>query len=403
MSRNVSRRALVAAAGGGAICCLGARVVHARRAPPGFPFLFADAGAAGKEGLTLLSDRPLNLETPPHLLDDETTPARRFFVRDNGLPPANADAAAWRLRIDGEVDTPLDLSIADLERGFETVTLRLALECGGNGRKFFRPEAAGQQWTFGAVGFGDWTGVRLAEILRRAGARPSAVYTGHYGADRHLSGDPGKIPISRGVPIEKAMEPHTLIAFGLNGGPLPAANGHPLRLVVPGWPGSCSQKWLTRVWVRERVHDGEKMQGDSYRVPKHPIAPGAVVAEADFAIIEDMPVKSLITFPATGAEVKTGEAFEIRGHAWSGETALAGLDYSLDFGATWARAELAPPKNRYAPQRWRARITLPRKGYYEIAARARDAAGRVQPFGTPGWNPKGYVNNMQHRIAVFAT
>lgn len=404
MSGSCSRRRLVAAAAGAAAASLlGAKIVHAARAPRGYPFLFADAvGAAGKEGLILLSDRPLNLETPPHLLDDEVTPPNRFFVRDNGLPPESAEADAWRLRVDGEVETPLDLSIADLRRGFEAATLRLPLECGGNGRKFYRPEASGQQWAFGAVGFADWTGARLADVLARAGLKETAVYTGHYGADRHLSSDPAKAPISRGVPISKAMEPHTLIAWGMNGGALPPANGFPLRLLVPGWPGSCSQKWLTRIWVRDREHDGEKMRGDAYRLPKYPVAPGASVAEADFKIIEDMPVKSLITAPATGAEVRAGEAFEIRGHAWSGETALAGLDYSLDFGATWIAATLAPALNKYAPQRWRAQIVLPEKGYYEIAARARDAAGRMQPFGAPGWNPKGYVNNMQHRIAVFA-
>lgn len=406
MTGRLTRRRLVAAASGGAaVSAFGAPVVLAGRAPPGFPFLFAAADAAvaaGKAGLRLLSDRPLNLETPPHLLDDETTPAERFFVRDNGLPPEAANADAWRLRIDGEVRTPLDLSLADLKGGFETTTLRLALECGGNGRSFFRPETSGQQWTFGAVGFADWTGVRLADVLARAGVKAGAVYTGHYGADRHLSGDPERAPISRGVPIAKAREPHTLIAWGFNGGPLPSANGYPLRLVVPGWPGSCSQKWLTRIWIRDRVHDGEKMLGGDYRLPRRKVAPGAEVAEEDLVIIEDMPVKSLITAPATGAEVKSGAPFEIRGHAWSGETALAGLDYSIDFGATWRAAELAPAKNRYAPQRWRARLVLPEPGYYEIAARARDASGRMQPFGTPGWNPKGYVNNMQHRIAVFA-
>lgn len=404
MNQEFSRRRLIgAAAGGAALSAFGAPVVFASVAPQGYPFLFQDAPpSAGKDGLILLSDRPLNMETPPHLLDDEATPGNRLFVRDNGVPPEDADPAKWRLKIDGEVDTPLDLSIEDLKKDFYNLTLRLALECGGNGRKFYRPETPGQQWTFGAVGFGDWTGVRLADVLKRAGVRKSAVYTGHYGADRHLSGDPKKVPISRGVPIAKAMEPHTLIAFGYNGGPLPAANGAPLRLVVPGWPGSCSQKWLTRIWVRDQVHDGEKMLGDAYRVPKNPVAPGAKVDEKDFAIIETMPVKSIITAPATGAEVKAGEPFEIRGHAWSGESQLQSLDYSIDFGETWRPAELASVKNKYAPQRWRADLTLPTKGYYEIAARARDADGRAQPFGTPGWNPKGYVNNMQHRIAVFA-
>jgi DMSO/TMAO reductase YedYZ molybdopterin-dependent catalytic subunit len=364
-----------------------------------------DEGAAhGKPGLTLLGDRPLNLETPPHLLDDEATPAARMFVRNNGHAPepSELDPAAWRLKIDGEVENPLELSIAELKGQFETVTLRLQMECGGNGRKFFHPAASGNKWTFGAIACPDWTGVRLADVLKVARPTANAVYTGHYGLDRHLSGDPGKEPISRGVPIAKAMEPHTLIAWAMNGAPMPFLNGAPLRLVVPGWPGSCSQKWLTRIRVRDRVHDGEHMLGQSYRVPAYPVAPGAHVADEDMRIIESMPVRSIVTFPETGARTKPGETFEARGHAWAGDRAVSRVDVSIDFGATWAPATLNPPKNRYAWQRWRAVVTLPKAGYYEIWARATDDAGVAQPPVPPGWNPKGYLNNMQHRIAMFA-
>ncbi len=407
-SRKQTRRALLKAAGAAGFgAALGAPVVHARTAPAGFvPALLLQAAGEipGKESLTLLSDRPLNMETPPHLLDDDATAADRFFVRNNGLPPDIETVADedWRLAVDGEVMRPLELSIADLKRGFEAVTLSLPIECGGNGRKFYRPAASGNQWTFGAVGFGVWTGVRLADVLNAAGVKPGAVYTGHYGADRHLSGDPDKQPISRGVPVAKAMEPHTLIAWALNGAPLPLQNGYPLRLVVPGWPGSCSQKWLTRIFVRDRIHDGEKMGADAYRMPKHPVPPGAAVADADMEIIESMPVKSLITFPATGAETRAGAPFEVRGHAWSGETPVAAMHVSLDFGATWKEAALDPPANKYASRRWRAALTPPGKGYYEIWARATDAAGVMQPPAPPGWNPKGYLNNMQHRIGIFA-
>jgi DMSO/TMAO reductase YedYZ molybdopterin-dependent catalytic subunit len=398
----ISRRSVIRGVGAAAV--MGAPIVHARLAPAGFvPVLAAGPAIAGKEGLSIVADRPLNLETPPHLLDDDVTPASRFFVRNNGMEPEVGAAAAadWRLKIDGEVERPLDLSIADLKRKFEIVTLRLALECAGNGRKFHRPAVAGQQWTFGAVGFGDWTGVRLSDVLKAAGLSGAAVYTGHYGADRHLNGG-DEPPISRGIPIAKALEPHTLIAFGLNRADLPPLNGHPLRLVVPGWPGSCSQKWLTRILIRDREHDGAKMTGSDYRLPAYPVAPGAEVPDQDMRVIESMPVKSLITFPATGAEVKAGAAFETRGHAWSGESEVAGVDLSIDFGASWVAADLPPAKNKYAPRRFRASFVPPVKGYYEVWARARDAAGRMQPASTPGWNPKGYNNNMQHRVAVFA-
>jgi len=401
-----TRRALLKGAGVSAFtAALGVPIPFGRLLPQGLiPVALAQDTLSAKPGLTLLNDRPVNMETPAHLLDDDVTPAARLFVRNNGLPPDVSAVADedWRILIDGEVETTINLSIADLKTRFETVTLRLQLECGGNGRKFFRPGASGNQWTFGAVGCPEWTGVRLSDVLKAAGFKSSAVYTAHYGADKHLSGDPQKDAISRGVPIAKALEPHNLIAWAINGEPLPALNGYPLRLVVPGWPGSCSQKWLTKITLRDRVHDGVKMTGDAYRIPAYPVAPGTSVPDEDMVIIEAMPVKSLVTYPQTGARVSPNEAFEVRGHAWAGDNAVAAVDVSVDFGATWRRTELSPPKNRFAWQRWRAQLTLPQAGYYEVWARATDDRGRAQPPVPPGWNPKGYLNNMQHRIAVFA-
>jgi len=402
----VSRRRLLQA--GGFAAALGAPIPFLAKLPAGVvPAALAQAPrdpVAAKPGLTMLGDRPLNMETPPHLLDDDFTQAARMFVRNNGLPPvvADADIRNWRLAIDGEVDTPLNLSIDDLKRDFESVTLRLQIECAGNGRRFMKPAARGNQWSFGAISCAEWTGVRLRDVLNRAGLKETAIYTAHYGADTHLSGDPEKEPISRGMPIAKALEPHTIIAFAMNGDDIPELNGHPLRLVAPGWPGSCSQKWLTRIEIRDRVHDGAKMTGQSYRVPAYPVAPGTEVPDEDMIIIESLPVKSLITSPQTGFRVNSGQAFEARGHAWAGDNDVAALDVSIDFGATWTPARLEPPANTYAWQRWRADITLPEAGYYEIWARARDDEGRMQPPVPPGWNPRGYLNNMQHRIAVFA-
>jgi DMSO/TMAO reductase YedYZ molybdopterin-dependent catalytic subunit len=327
-----------------------------------------------------------------------------MFVRNNGLIPAITPEilAAWRLTIDGKVANPLTLSIENLRRDFEVVSYRLQIECAGNGRRFMKPAAKGNQWSFGAVSCAEWTGVRLRDVLTRAGVKKSAIYTGHYGADAHLSGDPAKQALSRGLPINKAMEPYTLIAFAMNGGAIPLLNGHPLRLVAPGWPGSCSQKWLTKITLRDVVHDGQGMTGQSYRMPAFPVAPGTDVPDEDMKIIESLPVKSLITAPATGARVKARQPFEVRGHAWAGDLAVAALDVSIDFGATWRPAALDAAANRYAWQRWRAEISLPDLGYYEVWARARDSQGRYQPPATPGWNPRGYLNNMQHRIAVFA-
>jgi len=403
---KLSRRALFTGAGTAAFAAaLGLPIPFARFLPKGvIPVALAQDGLSGKEGLTILGDRPLNAETPGHLLDENITSAAHMFVRNNGLTPSlsDEDIANWTLSIDGEVDRPLTLSLDDLRGDFQQVTLQLQIECGGNGRKFMTPAARGNQWSFGAVSCAEWTGVRLSDVLSRAGLKRSAVYTGHYSADLHLSGDPEKHAISRGVPIAKAMEPHTIIAHAMNGGDIPLLNGYPLRLIAPGWPGSCSQKWLTRIAVLDHEHDGEKMTGQSYRIPKTPVAPGTEVADADMKIIESMPVKSIITAPQTGHRVQAGDVFEVHGHAWAGDNDVAAMDVSIDFGATWARAELTRPVNRYAWQHWRADLTLPQHGYYEVWARATDNDGRMQPATQPGWNPRGYLNNLMHRIAVFA-
>ncbi|MBK0399585.1 sulfite oxidase [Limibaculum sp. M0105] len=378
---------------------VGAHIPFHRNMPAGLvPAAFASENVlVGKDGLTLLNDRPVNAETPPELLDDPITPTARHFIRNNGLPPDDMDAGTWSLTIDGLVDNPATYSIADLRDKFEVVTMALTIECGGNGRAFFDPPASGNQWTYGAVACSNWTGVRLKDVLEAAGVKSGVVYTAHEGADTHLSGDADKQPISRGLPIEKAMTDNILIAFEQNGEALHPMNGAPLRLVVPGWPGSCSQKWLKRVWLRDVVHDGPKMTGTSYRVPNRPVAAGEEVAKEDFVIIERMPVKSLITHPANGAD--SGRAVEVRGHAWSGDRTITQVDISHDFGATWMKAELDDPVNDGAWQNFRANVELPMAGYYEIWARATDSAGVMQPFAID-WNPKGYLNNSMHRVGL---
>ncbi|WP_155128988.1 sulfite oxidase [Pseudovibrio flavus] len=378
---------------------VGMSIPFHRNMPQGFiPAAMASEDVlVGKDGLTLLNDRPINAETPAHLLDDPITPVSRHFIRNNGIPPEEVDVANWTLTVDGLVDNPMTLSIADLKDQFEVVTMALVIECGGNGRAFFNPPAKGNQWTNGAVACSNWTGVRLKDVLEKAGVQANAIYTAHEGADAHLSGDPEKMPISRGMPIEKAMTDNVLIAFEMNGEPIHKQNGAPLRLVVPGWPGSLSHKWLKRIYLRDIVHDGPKMTGKAYRVPNRPVEPGEKVETKDFEIIERMPVKSIITFPENGAA--SGETVEVRGHAWSGDRSIEDLEVSIDFGATWQKAELDAPVNSGAWQNWRTNVTFPQKGYYEVWARATDSAGEMQPFAID-WNPKGYLNNTMHRVAV---
>jgi DMSO/TMAO reductase YedYZ molybdopterin-dependent catalytic subunit len=252
----------------------------------------------------------------------------------------------------------------------------------------------------GAVGCAAYTGVRLKDVLESAGVRRTAVYVAYYGEDPHLSGDAKAIPISRGVPLEKAMDESTLLAWDMNGEPLPAQHGFPLRMVAPGWPASVSGKWLTRLWVRDRVHDGEKMGGHSYRVPRHPVAPGADVPDADMEIIGAMPVKSIVTRPATGVEHRVSDPLSVRGHAWCGDGPVRSVHLSIDFGSTWIETSLAPPANPFAWQHFTADLRFPTPGHFEVWARAMDHKGRQQPMVVPGWNPGGYLNNAMHRIAV---
>ena len=237
-------------------------------------------------------------------------------------------------------------------------------------------------------------------MLDVVGVRGDAVFVAYYGADTHLSGDPNIVPISRGVPIHKALEDESLIAWAMNGEEIPLHNGYPLRLVIAGWPGSVSGKWLNRIVVRNVVHDGPKMTGTSYRVPCEPVAPGSVVPDEQMCIIESMPVKSLVTYPKSGMEHVGEKPLEVRGHAWAGDLEVAEVQVSIDFGATWQKAALEAPANRLAWQHWNTVVDFPAPGYYEVWAKATDSAGRSQPMVLPGWNPKGYLNNACHRIAV---
>lgn len=415
-----SRRGFLKGAGLSAMgVAVGAAIPFAADMPAGLvPAALAQqpAGAApagpkllkmdGKAELLVLGDKPLVAETQAHLLDDDVTPTDKFFVRNNGLTPdpaaMPADPRAWKIKIDGEVERPAEFALGDLMQRFENVTHVLQMECGGNGRSFFVPEARGNQWGNGGMGCASWTGVRLADVLKAVGLKSSAVYTGHYGADPHLSGDAARPSISRGMRLEKAMDPHTIIAFRMNGKEIPLVHGAPARLIVPGWPGSLSMKWLNRIWIRDREHDGPGMTGTNYRVTRTPIVPGTTTPDANMAVMESMPVRSVITSPAHGGRLPAGaRQVAIRGAAWAGDNAIRSVDVSVDFGASWIAADVKAPVNKFAWQRFTASVPLPSAGYYEIWSRATDSTGKAQPFQAANWNPQGYGANPVSRVAVL--
>ncbi|KAB2919258.1 MAG: sulfite oxidase [Hyphomicrobiaceae bacterium] len=424
---DVSRRGFL---GGGGLAAMSAAVggpiVFAAGMPGGLiPAAFAqeakkDAPAAapapaapkgpqflnfpGKDaGLVVLGDKPLVAETPEHLLNDDTTPVPKFFIRNNGqIPEPAKDVDGWKLTIDGEVNKPIEITLADLKKRFAAKTYRMVLECGGNGRSFFTPQARGNQWTNGGAGCAEWTGAPLADVLKAVGVKSSAVYTANYGMDLHLSGDPKRQALSRGVPIAKAMDQHNLLVWAMNGKPLENIHGGPLRLLIPGWPGSTSHKWLSKITLRDRVHDGQGMMGTSYRVAIKPMVPGGKADDANFKIMESMPVRSIVTSPANGTKLAAGtKEVKLRGAAWAGDLEVRRVDVSTDFGATWTQAALVPAKNRYDWRRWTATVRLPSDGYYEIWSRATDSKGKAQPHTAGNWNPQGYGGNPMHRIAVL--
>ena len=419
---DVSRRGFLNGAGLAAMsAAVGGPIVFSQAMPGGLiPAAFAqeakkDAAAAapkgpqklnfpGKDGgLVVLGDKPLVAETPEQLLDDDTTPTSKFFIRNNGqIPEPAGDADAWKLTIDGEVNKPVEITLGELKKRFQPKTFRMVLECGGNGRSYFAPQARGNQWTNGGAGCAEWTGVALGDVLRTAGVKASAVYTANYGTDVHLSGDPKLLTLSRGVPMRKAMDQNSLLVWAMNGKPLESIHGAPLRLVIPGWPGSASHKWLSKITLRDKVHDGPGMTGTSYRVAIKPMLPGGKADEANFKIMESMPVRSIVTSPANGTRLAAGtKEVKLRGAAWAGDLEVKAVHVSVDYGATWQATYMAPAKNRFDWRRWSTSVALPGDGYYEIWVRATDSANKAQPHIAGNWNPQGYGANPMHRVAVL--
>ncbi|MBY0363786.1 MAG: sulfite oxidase [Phreatobacter sp.] len=361
------------------------------------PHPSTDTAQAAKTRLRWLDDDAVNGEPPADALDPMLTPQDVFFVRNNGDMPAQAGEEGWRLDVTGEVERPMSLSMADLMQSFPVVSITAVLECAGNGRAFLSPPVSGAQWRDGAVGCARWTGVRMRDLLERAGVKPSAVYTGHHSPDRSLA-HPDRPAMSRGIPICKALAAETLVAFAMNDEPLPRLHGGPLRVVVPGYPGSAWQKWLQRIDLRDCEHDGEKMTGTDYRLPVKPVSPGDPLDGAVFAVITNMPVKSLITRPAADFLHRAGSALEVAGWAWSGARAVAAVRVSADGGVTWTQAKLAEVGEFFAWRRFSAGLMLP-PGPVVLMAQATDVEGNAQPVVEAPWNPRGYCNNLVHSIS----
>jgi len=319
-----------------------------------------------------------NLGTPPELLDSFIVPNDRFFVRSNGQIPT-LDAETWRLRVGGQVERPLELSLADL-REFPNRTLTAFLECSGNSRTRYSPPAEGTPWKNDAIGNAVWTGTSLRHVLDAAGVRDGAVDVVAQGAD---------LPdMRRSLPLATARDPDVLLVWEMNGEPLPAAHGGPVRLFVPRWGGIASTKWLIELEVLDRPFTGH-YQGDLYAL----ISPEGEKLE----LVREMPVKSIITHPLAEAVVRPGSV-TISGFAWSGLAGIARVEVSTDGGASWADAEIVERAGPLAWVRW-THTWNARPGTVHLRCRATDERGLTQPV-TARWNAKGYQNNAIDEVVV---
>ena len=334
---------------------------------------------------------PQDLGTPLEALDRLITPTPVFFVRSHFGPPALDPAR--RLRISGLVRRPIELDAAALRR-FPEVTLTAVLQCAGNGRALQAPRVPGVQWIHGAMGQATWTGVRLKDVLDRAGILPRSAHVRLVGAD--LPPKPSVPAFIRSIPLARALDPGTLIAYRMNGEPLSLAHGAPFRLIVSGWAGDHWIKWLTDLRVQEDEAEGFYYQ-TAYRLPIEPVAPGAAVPPEKTRPLTTFPVKSIIAQPIEGSRRRPGKQ-EIVGVAFSGERAIARVEVSLGDGATWSAAAL---EGEAGPGRWqvfRYTFDAARPGPQRALVRAVEAGGATQPEKA-AWNPSGYLWNGWHAVS----
>jgi sulfite oxidase len=349
-------------------------------------------GETGSPGLIVRSANPADFEMPLSGFETWITPAQLFFVRTHLYRP-KVDLAAWRLRVDGLVEWELTLDMAGL-RKLPRVEMVAVLECAGNGRSFYEPGVTGMQWRYGAAGNARWTGVRLADLLRRAGIKQEARQIAFNGADVPM----GKVPdFVRSLPIEKAMHPDTLLVYEMNGQPLPESHGFPLRLAPAGWAGDSWVKWLTNITALDHEYDGFFMK-TAYRRPAHTIAPGTAVDAAAMTPVTAIKPKSVISNPVAGQRLAASPT-TITGAAWAGESPVSHVDVSTDSGRTWRPAKMGADRARYAWRLWEASWTPPGEGSYVLMAKATDEKGETQPL-VEDWNPSGYLWNVTQSVRV---
>ncbi|MCW3096181.1 MAG: sulfite oxidase [Chthonomonadaceae bacterium] len=349
-----------------------------------------------QSGLIVRQKVPLNLEFQFSDLNEWNVPVVQFYVRNHFSAP-DIDAATWRLRIGGAVETPMEFSLEDLQALPET-RMAATMECAGNGRVYYEPAKEGLQWQNGAVGNASWTGVMLRQVLEMAGIKSSAVEVVLIGGDKGVvdggkkTASPGPIAFARSLPLSKALHDGTLLAYGMNDAPLEAEHGFPLRAVVGGWFGMAWVKWLTDIRVVERPFLGYWQTRDYFRWERE-------LGEPTMVALAEMEVKAQIARPVNGSTVPLGKPVRIFGAAWSGEAPIAAVEVSIAGQTDWQPATLLAPEEGYAWRFWEYYWTPPTPGRYTLLCRAIDTRGNLQP-ATQQADRESYVANWTVPIEI---
>jgi len=353
-----------------------------------------------KTELILLTSRPPQLETPMKYFETAITPNDAFYVRYHIYPPADIDVSQWRLRIGGQVEQELQLSIDDLRNGFPRTSIVAVNQCSGNSRGYSSPRVFGGQWANGAMGNAEWTGVRLRDILSKARVKQGAVDVTFDGLDKPQM--PSVPDFVKSLSVSHAMEdPNVLVAYEMNGQPLPLLNGFPARLIVPGWYATYWVKNLSDINVLDHPFDGFWMT-KAYLIPDTPcgcIEPGAAPAHA--VPINRMNVRSFLISTQEGARIPVNRETVMKGIAFDGGYGIQDVFVSTDSGETWQRGTLGRDWGNYSFREWSFNWTPRRPGKCVLMVRAVNRVGESQPDQRI-WNPAGYMQNFVERVSVSA-
>jgi DMSO/TMAO reductase YedYZ molybdopterin-dependent catalytic subunit len=339
--------------------------------------------------MRILTETPLNAETPVESLRSWITANSVFFHRNQSEMKSAVSLGEWRLKVEGEVEIPREFTFEEILRLPKAIAAD-TLECAGNGRGLLKEKASGNPWTIGGAGNAVWGGVWLKEILQPAGLKKTARHTAFEGLDEPLGS--ARIKFIRSIPLEKAMG-STILAYEMNGEPLPLPHGFPVRALALGWVGASCCKWLTRITVTDRPFEGHYMD-KVYRIYQKGEDPGSGV------VTTAIPLKAFITQPGQGENLERGR-ISVLGVAYGGQAEIARVEISVDGSRTWSSAEWIGPKEPFAWRHWQYIWSPEVSGEYRLMARVTDSRGNQQPMKAK-WNVLGYGNNgvEEHSITV---